>query len=252
MDPRVALLREFYRGLPKDRAKLETRAHGFAYLDRLLADGMELEYGELTLSGVLHKYKLRRIPERRMDELLHAHVAQTCNVCLYFGEPANDLFCFNLDNNERDGGGAANPETERAVRILTEKLGALGCEPLVVASGRGYHLWGRLGGAVANERLYDFMLRAAVVTAAELHREGSDHHRVKFNFYPDPRTRDVVSLRLFGSVHARNGVFSRVLAPDGLRDEAGSWEFFSAYLGRTIPLPAFESACRALREATPA
>ena len=34
MDPRVSLLREFYRGLPKDRAKLETQEHGFAYLEK--------------------------------------------------------------------------------------------------------------------------------------------------------------------------------------------------------------------------
>jgi hypothetical protein len=247
VDPRVSLLKEFYRGLPKDRAKLETQEHGFAYLESLLSDGMALEYGELTLSGLLHKYKLRDIPERRMDEFLLSHVNQACNVCLYFGERTNDVFCFNLDNNHQVDNRAIIPEMELAVRVLAEKLRGLGCEPLVVASGRGYHLWGRLDGAVANERLYDFMLRSAVATAAELHRRGYDHHRVKFNFYPDPRTRDVVSLRLFGTRHAKNQVFSRILTPDGLLEEGASWEYFADYLKhKTIGVARFAAAGRSL------
>jgi hypothetical protein len=251
VDPRVTLLKEFYRGLPKDRAKLETQEHGFPFLESLLSDGMALEYGELTLSGLLHKYKLRNIPERRMDEFLLSHVNQACNVCLYFEERTNDVFCFNLDNNSQTNQRAIIPEMELAVRVLAEKLQGLGCEPLVVASGRGYHLWGRLDGAVANERLYDFMLRAAVATAAELHRQGRDHHRVKFNFYPDPRTRDVVSLRLFGTRHAKNQVFSRVLTPGGLLDEAASWEYFADYLrNKTIGVARFEAAGRSLLDLT--
>jgi hypothetical protein len=247
VDPRVSLLKEFYRGLPKDRAKLETQEHGFAYLESLLSDGMALEYGELTLSGLLHKYKLRDIPERRMDEFLLSHVNQACNVCLYFGERTNAVFCFNLDNNHQVNSRSTIPEMELAVRVLAEKLQGLGCEPLVVASGRGYHLWGRLDGPVANERLYDFMLRSAVLTAAELHRQGLDHHRVKFNFYPDPRTRDVVSLRLFGTRHAKNQVFSRILTPDGLLEEAACWEYFADHLRtKTIGVSRFESAYRSL------
>jgi len=99
VDSRITLLEEFYRGLPKDRAKVETQEHGFAFLDRLLADGATLEYGELTLAGLLHKYKLAGLPAARFQDLLCAHVAKTCNLCLYFGDRANELFCFNLDNN---------------------------------------------------------------------------------------------------------------------------------------------------------
>jgi hypothetical protein len=247
VDPRVSLLKEFYRGLPRDRAKLETQEHGFPFLEGLLSDGMTLEYGELTLSGLLHKYKLRDIPERRMDEFLLSHVSQARNVCLYFGERTNEVFCFNLDNNHQVNNRVIIPEMALAVRLLVEKLQGLGCEPLVVASGRGYHLWGRLDGAVANERLYDFMLRLAVGTAAELQRQGHDPHRVKFNFYPDPRTRDVVSLRLFGTRHAKNHVFGRILTPDGLLDEAASWEYFADYLrNKTIGVARFEAAYRSL------
>jgi hypothetical protein len=172
---------------------------------------VELEYGELTLSRLLHKYKLARIPERRMDEFLLSHVEKACNVCLYFDGRANDTFCFNLDNNHQVNSSALIPEIEFAIGVLVEHLRGLGCEPLVVASGRGYHVWGRLDGPVANERLYDFMLRSAVTTVAALHREGLDYHRIKFNFYPDPRISNVVSLRLFGSLHMKNQVFSRIL-----------------------------------------
>ncbi|HTZ21066.1 MAG TPA: hypothetical protein VMC06_09310 [Opitutaceae bacterium] len=247
MDPRVGLLKEFYRGLPKDRAKLETPEHGFAFLEKLLTDGVVLEYGELTLSRLLHKYKLAHIPERRMDEFLLSHVEKTCNVCLYFDGRANDTFCFNLDNNHQVNSSALIPEIAFAIGALVEHLRGLGCEPLVVASGRGYHVWGRLDASVANARLYDFMLRSAVTTVAALHREGFDYHKIKFNFYPDTRISNVVSLRLFGSLHMKNQVFSCILTPDGLLDEAASWEFFADYLrNKTIAVDRFNAAYETL------
>jgi hypothetical protein len=252
MDPRVSLLKEFYRGLPKDRAKLETLEHGFDFLEKLLADGVELEYGELTLFRLLHKYKLARIPERRMDGFLLSHVEKACNVCLYFDGRANDTFCFNLDNNHQVNSSALIPEVVFAIGVLVEHLRGLGCEPLVVASGRGYHVWGRLDGPVANERLHDFMLRSAVTTVAALHREGLDYHRIKFNFYPDVRISNVVSLRLFGSLHMKNQVFSRILTPDGLLEEAASWEYFADYLkNKTIAVARFNAACDSLMKSDP-
>ena len=174
-------------------------------------------------------------------------MAHTRNLCLYFDDRANDLFCFNLDNNQLADSSALIPEMKFAVRRLEDSLRGAGCEPLIVASGRGYHVWCRLDGAVANERLHAFMLRAGVATAAALHRAGYDRRRIKFNFYPDPRARDVVSLRLFGSLHAKNKVFSRVLAPSGLLDEAASWDYFADYLkNKTITVDRFNAACDAL------
>jgi hypothetical protein len=53
----------------------------------------------------------------------------------------------------------------------------------------------------------------------------------------------VVSLRLFGSRHVKNKVFSRILAPQGLLDEAASWEFFADYLkNRISTLARFQAA----------
>jgi hypothetical protein len=247
MDSRVTLLKEFYRGLPGDRIKLETYEHGFPFLQRLLTDGMALEYGELTLSGVLHKYKLVDVSEERLDELLREHVEKKCNVCLYFDETANDTLCFNLDNNHKTNNTVVIPEMVFAVGTLREILTGLGCAPLIIASGRGYHLWCRLSARVENERLYEFMLRAAVKTLARLHEAGFNHRKVKFNLYPDQRIRGVVSLRLFGSEHAKNKVFSQVLTPGGLLDEASSWDYFAGYLKNgTVPADKFAEACTAI------
>lgn len=250
MDRKVALLREFYRGLPKDRAKVETVRHGFPFLEELLSGGATLEYGELTLHGLLHKYKLANVPEGRMTGLLEKHVRNECNVCLYFGDRENSLFCFNLDNNHKTNNTAIIPEMGLALEFLRDSLEGLGCEPLVIASGRGYHVWCRLSGPVDNDRLYDFMLRSAAKAAARLHARGGDHNRIKFNLYPDRRIRDVVSLRLFGSVHAKNQVFSFIATRQGLLDEQASWERFERYMGEgTIPVERFAEACEAVKAA---
>jgi hypothetical protein len=247
MDPRISLLKEYYRGLPMDRAKLETHDYGFAYLERLLTDGIALEYGELTLSGLLHKYKLVNIPAHRMDDLLLAHVEKRCNVCLYFDDRANRTFCFNLDNNHKENNTLIIPEMVLAVRLVRETLERLGCVPLVVASGRGYHVWCRADHAIDNVRLYEFMKHVCVGAMAALHGEGHNHLNVKFNVYPDPRTRDTVSLRLFGTEHAKNKVFSRVLTPDGLLDEASSWRSFEENLrGQSITEDGFGRAYAAV------
>ncbi len=250
MDRKVALLREFYAGLPKDRVKVETDRHGFAFLDELLSGGATLEYGELTLHGLLHKYKLANVPERRMEELIAQHVRSECNVCLYFGDRTNSLFCFNLDNNHRANNTEIIPEMGLALEVLRDGLERLGCEPLVLASGRGYHLWCRLAGPVENDRLYEFMLRSAAKTVARLHEAGRDYNRIKINLYPDRRIRDVVSLRLFGSVHAKNKVFSFVSTPLGLLDEQASWERFEQHLRTgTIAVERFDEAYRTMKEA---
>ncbi|HEY4248855.1 MAG TPA: hypothetical protein VGM64_18675 [Lacunisphaera sp.] len=244
MDHRVGLLKEFYAGLPQDRVKLEIREHGFAFLEKLLSGGVTLDYGELTLTDLLHKYKLTNIPPYRMDELLEAHVAKRCNVCLYFEPTANSLFCFNLDNNHKTNNTVIIPEMDYAVKALRDLLCVLGCEPLILASGRGYHVWGRLERAVDNDRLYEFLSRAAVRILAQLHSSGFEHQKIKFNVYPDKRIRGVVSLRLFGSEHAKNKVFSKVCTPEGLLDEAASWAYFENYLAsRTISLETFDAAC---------
>jgi len=247
MDPRVGLLREFSRGFTPGTAKIETEQFGFAFLEQLLADGVRLEYGELTATRLLHKYKLVDIPERRMDEFLQAHIDRGCNVCRYFDARENDVFCFNLDNNHKTENTVVIPEMELAVQALRSCLQDLGFEPLIVASGRGYHVWCRTEAPVANDRLSAFMLRAAVRALMAFHGSGRDHQQIKFNFYPDVKTINVVSLRLFGSVHAKTKVFSHVLGPEGLLGEDASWRAFEHFVrNRAISLALFEQALDAL------
>jgi hypothetical protein len=243
MDSRVSLLRAFAQGFAPGVAKVETERFGFAFLEQMLAGGGELEYGELTATRLLHKYKLVNLPDRRMDELLEAHVAKAWNVCRYFGAAANDVFCFNLDNNHRSDNTRVIPEMDLAVRSLRNGLRELGCEPLILASGRGFHVWGRLDQPVENGRLYRFMLQAAVRALLGFRERGYDHHKIKFNFYPDVRVHDVVSLRLFGSDHAKNRVFSHVFTPEGLLDESASWTYFEDFLRtKTMTAAAFAAA----------
>jgi hypothetical protein len=247
MDPRVALLKEFYAGLPRDRIKLETYEHGFDYLGRLLQNGVTLEYGELTLTGLLHKYKLANVSEEAFDAFLLGHVEKRWNVCQYFDDRANRVFCFNLDNNHKTNNTELIPEMALAVQAMRETLVGVGCEPLIVASGRGYHIWCRMEQPIENQRLYNFMLRVAVLAMARIHGEGLDHSKVKINVYPDPRTRDTVSLRLFGSDHAKNKVFSQVLGPEGLLEDDGSWVAFERHLTQgTLTGAEFDAACEAV------
>jgi hypothetical protein len=243
VDRRVELIKAFYRGLPTNRAKLEASIYGFAFLSHLQACGMHLEYGELTVSQALHKYKLTNISEAQMDNLLAWHVAKYCNVCLYFDARANSLMAFNLDNNRAINNGQLIPEVALALRALVENLQRLGCQPLTVASGRGYHVWCRLQAAVPNQRLYPFMLNVAAAALQSLQERGMDHNQMKFNLYPDVRIQELVSLRLFGSEHAKNHVFSRVLHGDTLLDEDASWAYFESHQEHgAMPIHAFDKA----------
>ena len=243
MDSKLKLLKEFYAGLPQDRAKIETPCHGFEFLETLLEGGITLEYGEMHRSALLNKYKLSHIPGDRMDDLLRAHIGKACNVCLYFHEDKSRIFCLNLDNNNKTNNTELLPEIKLAIDLLLRRLTALGCDPLIIASGRGYHLWCRLAVPYENQTIHQFMLRLTALTLAGLHNQGLDYNQIKVNFYPDPRVRSQVSLRLFGSEHARNQVFSRVYTTQGLLDEAASWTAFEDHLRhKTIPGERFQQA----------
>jgi hypothetical protein len=243
MDPKIALLRAFSRGFAAGTAKIETAQCGLRFLDGLLSGGTRLEYGELTPLRLLHRYKIVNIPETQMNELLKAHIDKTFNICRYFDPRANENFCFNLDNNQRANNTVVIPEMDCAIRSLRRCLSDVGCEPLIVASGRGYHAWCRLTEPVENDQLYRFMLQAAALTLRSVHNAGYDHNKVKINLYPDVRLQDAVSLRLFGSNHAKTAMFSHVLTVDGLLDEAASWECFEDFVrNRRASRGEFDSA----------
>jgi hypothetical protein len=228
----------FAADLPTDRVKIETDEHGFAFLSRLTAGGPTLEYAQADARDLLHhKYKLANVPEGRWPALIADHVAARWNLCLYFHPKENRLFCFNLDNNRREDNTAVHPEMLGAVAALEAALNSVGHRPLIVASGRGFHVWGRFDRPAANPQIHRFMLTAAAQAVAAVHRAGWGPAQIKFNLYPHPESIDVVSLRLFGSRHTKTGQFSRVLGGGGLLSEAASWTAFEQSLGRASPLP---------------
>ena len=243
MDARVKLLRDFYSTMQQGKIKLEINSHGFVFLEQLLSDGITLEYGQLASYGLTHKYKLLNVSEDSINRLLHDHIQKTCNVCCYFNEAANNTFCFNLDNNYKNNNTVLIPEMQFSVNSLIEYFEELGIKPLVVASGRGYHVWCRVDDAIENQLLSDFMMRMVAKTMAALHENGLDYRKVKFNMDPNHKNNNVLSLRLFGSEHIKNKVFSHVYTNLGLLDEDKSWDFFADYLvNKTLPQENFMKA----------
>jgi len=247
MDPRVALLKEFSRSFIRGKAKIETELFGFAFLE-LLSDVGALEYGELTETRLLHKYKIVDIPDHKMDELIQLHIMKQINVCRYFGAKKNDVLCFNMDNNHKTDNTTIIPEMSSALDTLRTCLLGLGCEPLIVASGRGYHVWLRLDEPMENTLLYEFMIATAARALLPLLARGDNHRAVKFSFYPDINVIDAVSLRLFGTEHAKNKTFSHVFTPNGLLDEDDSWKYFEHFVrNKTTPAATIKSALDELR-----
>jgi hypothetical protein len=109
-------------------------------------------------------------------------------------------------------------------------------------------VWVRLDEQVENEILYSFMLRAAAHAQLPLLTAGHDHRTIKFSFYPDIKVNDAVSLRQFGSEHAKNKVFSHVFTPEGLLDEADSWKCFEHFVrNKTTSAAKFRTSLDELR-----
>jgi hypothetical protein len=234
-----------------DKLKLELMSYGFAFLDELIKDGMILEYGELAVN-LVHKYRLLNVSPERMHRLLDGHIHKIHNVCLYFHEQANNVCCLNLDNNYKVNNTSLIPEMKPAVALLRRHLREYSIEPLVVESGRGYHLWCRLDQAADNRRLFEFLLRIAAKTMASLKEDGHDYNRIKFNMYPNPQIVRIASLRLFGSEHIKNKIFSHVHLDDRILNERDSWDYFSRYLSEeTITYKHFLEAHANLLAAIP-
>lgn len=243
MDPRVELLEQFYTTMCKDKLKIEIKKYGFDFLHKLTADGTNLDYMQVG-SDFIHKYRLLNVSDNRRKHFLRGHVNQEYNVCLYFDPTANNTLCFNLDNNYKVNNTAIIAEMDVAVKCLQQHLEEYGMVPLVIKSGRGYHHWCRFDKPIANHLLYDFMIRMAAKTLASLHEHGYDYHTIKFNMGPNPKVVNVVSLRVFGSKHIKNGVFSHIETNRGILNESDSWSYFKDYImKKTISEQQFMMAC---------
>ncbi len=251
MDERVELLEQFYHTMRHDQLKLETKKYGFEFIDELTAEGMTLDYGQLD-NSFIHKYRLQNVSGQQRQKFLLGHINQEYNTCLYFDKRANNVLCFNLDNNFKTNCNEIIPEMKLAVKYLREHLGAYGMETISIRSGRGYHNWCRFDQSIDNQRLFNFMLRIAAKTLASIHVSNHDYHTIKFNFCPNPKVVDVVSIRLFGSKHVKTGKFTHVQLADDILSEEESWKYFESYmLHKTIPEQQFTLAYDEMARAIP-
>lgn len=200
----------------------------------------KLDYGELK-SGIF-KYRLSGLGPEDFEALLEEHVAKRVNLCAYFGEEKNRLFAFNLDGE----GGAG---VKAAALYTADALARLGLFPLAVKSGHGYHLLCRLESPAENARLSALMDAVKKSVAQRLEAKGADAGELSCTCYPRARAGDI-SLRLFGSVHARTGEFSSVVrgiaAEDDLLSEEASWKCFEGFMrGCASDAACFERALSA-------
>lgn len=238
---KINMLENFYSTMQKDKVKLETKCHGFGFLDDLMGLGGRLEYGQQA-EGLVFKYKLLDVSKNLRMYLLHEHIIQTCNVCMYFDPVGNNVCCFNIDDNRKviaDSG----RETRAGMEYLVAFLEELGIQPLVSVSGKGYHVWCRFDSPVDNAKLYNFLIVTAARTLSKLHDNKLDYQVVKFTVYPNTKITNLGSLRLFGSEHVRTHAFSNVYTSSGILNEGESWRYMADFLTcRVTSVKTFDEA----------
>lgn len=236
---KVDLLKEFYSTMRRDMLKWEVKQWGIDWLEMIEKSGAKIEYGELT-NGI-PKYKITNIPGKYFDYMLKTHTEQDANVCIYYNNKENTVLSFNLDDNNKKGNEILN-ELKAAVCIITEYLKILDIEPLVIVSGRGYHIILRFSHPIDNDKLSDFILLIEIWNKLIFKETNHDINKINVCSYPNKFDNTTHSLRLFGSKHIKNQVFSYVCSPKlGVLGEKESWEYFEYYMNhKTISLKHFE------------
>jgi hypothetical protein len=218
------LLKDFYATIDKTQLKIETKHHGFGYFEEI-SRLATLDYTEFK--NKTYKLKLTNIQPEDFETLLRQHLDSEINICAYFDEQENSVFCFNLDCFTDDDSGI-----RLVAKFLRETLQKLGILPLVLKSGHGYHFWCKLKDPVPNGELQAFMEALTGIATFEAALDHADFTKLQCICYPRPLTHDI-SIRLFGARHIGTGVFSPVVVGIGERDEllseADSWRYFEEY-----------------------
>ncbi|MEG6584189.1 hypothetical protein [Dendrosporobacter sp. 1207_IL3150] len=223
------VLKDFYSSMDFSTMKLEVKDYGFDFLETMEKAGIIVEYVELK--GLIHKYKLKNIKPVYQKYLLEQHIEQSGNVCGYYHKTHNNVFSFNLDNSHNENNTELTIEMRTAVQVIRKYLNEVGIEPLIINSGRGYHIHTRLDKPVSNEKIQKFMISVTARTQVTIKDLGMDVAKVIFNNYPGKDTR-IGSLRLFGSDHIKNQVFSHVCTKQGVLNERDSWIYFADYINK--------------------
>ncbi|SDF41855.1 hypothetical protein [Sporolituus thermophilus] len=226
IEQKLALLKKFYSCMKPNVLKLEVNDFGFDFIDIMRKAGVVVDYVDFKKN--IHKYRLH-VSQQVYDYLLLHHIKQNGNVCGYFDDYANDILCFNIDSR-----GISPEETYLVAEYVYIYLKLENILPLMVESGRGYHIWVRLNERQDNEKIYSFSRRIASSVTYILQNQGIDMEKVFITIYPTPGYTQGYSLRLFGSRHVRTGEFSHVVLPGiGMLNENESWRYFGEYVLKT-------------------
>lgn len=244
---KMELLRKFYSSMRTDVLKLEVRDYGLHVPDISIRAGLKVEYGEMN--GQIVKYKLSGFTPEAFNLFLLQHIDKKGNVCLYFNEEANNVFAFNIDNNEKEDNEKYTDKLKETQCILQACLDNYGIEPIILASGRGYHTWVRINENINNNCLCDFMAYIWAKTRLLQERMGMGR-KFDISLYPARNSTESNSLRIFGSEHIKNKIFSYVIHPSkGILDEAESWRYFEHYMkNKTLAKEPFMAAYEKIKK----
>ena len=238
---KLMLLKQFYSSVRQDMLKLECKDYGFDTL-RLFQSECTVEYVELK--GSIHKYKLKDILPVRFDYFLKHHILQNGNVCGYFNSEANSVFAFNFDTSKKNKDNTPTDTIKASAYITAEYLRALNIEPLVILSGRGYHIWVRLAEPVYNKEIGFFIKNMKDRINDGLKINDLNFNDICISAYPQLHEKQTHSLRLFGSEHVKNKVFSHICTDGGTLNELDSWLYFEEFIkSKTTPIDVFKKAC---------
>jgi len=230
MDDKVRLLKQFYASMDVTQIKLEVRDYGFSFMN-VLSRSCTIDYSEL--SRLVHKYRLSNVPLWIYDYLLKQHIEGNGNVCGYFHREANNVFCFNLDNSAKTDTDSITDEMQTTLWKLKMNLEALEIRPLIVQSGRGFHVWCRISAMIPNEELSHFMCSMVLRVQDFVKFSKLDNTKVNIGMYPNRNNEQQTnSLRLIGSTHVRTKAFSRIICGDDLHllPDADFWKYLESHM----------------------
>jgi hypothetical protein len=229
---RIELLKVFYRSMDLSLVKWETCMRGWDYIKEL-EQNCTIDY----IQGVddVTKYRLSDIPSKYMHWLLDLHVRSGGNVCGYFDMYNNNCFAFNLDVDKDEDRWQADKARDIIVYTLIE---IANLKPIIIKSGRGYHIWVSLLELVPNKAIHDLfdlvMIRipSDELTALQIH---------KYPFFKESKRN---SLRLFGSKHVRTDEFSGVMQPysNKVLSVDQSWMYINNYVKNRVNAKGFYTA----------
>ena len=217
---KLELLKQYFESVSRSVIKYETiQNYGFDFLNTIKDN---IVYTELLKN--ISKYKLQNLTEEQFDTYLMKHIEKQDNVCAYFNTKANNVFIFNIDEEKK---GLANATAKYMYNFLV----LAGIEPMMLKSGRGWHLWCRLTQRVPNAIIADYMIQIILITTLWLKFEGYDEKKVNISRYPMYPEKQSNSLRFPMSYHVRTKEFSNVSHPiRGELSEEESWDFLKEHM----------------------